>query len=132
MSLATLKTKVEHLIEKAQSGGGNWYDFTVTVTSECVHGADLREVFKPYLTDLQTTKEIAIFTLINADVMSDSSGTALQCLLSKTQAGSINGKMVRYRSNANLLTNIADMTEGYHITPFAGAVYYVKVVRVIA
>ena len=132
MSLDTLKPKVAKLIEKAQSGGGNWYDFTVTVASEPTNGQELLDVFIPYLSNFENGKDIAIFTLMNENIVADEMGTALLCVISSNSLGSLQGKMLRYRSSTTLLKNVTDMTTGYGITPYAGAVYYAKVVRVIA
>lgn len=110
-----------------------WYDFTITVTSEATNGQQLLEIFAPYLTDLQGGKEVALITLMNASVVANGVGIATQCSVTRMmEQGNLVGKMTRYRSYNNIVFNTVDMTNGYSISPLAGAVYYVKVVRVIA
>lgn len=128
--------EIMQCIADISSGGGGteeWYDFTITVTSEATNGQQLLDVFSPYLGDLRGGKDIAFVTLLNANVVADDSGTAIQCLVTRiATTNALTGKMLRYRRDNNIVYNIADMTDGYGITPFAGAVYYVKVVQVIA
>jgi hypothetical protein len=121
-------SKVAVNVEVESGGGDNWYDFTVTLTSECVNGQELLDALVPYLPNLENGKEIAFVTLQNDNIKADSTGIATTCIIGRHN-NSFSGMMARYRAN---LTTIVQMMTGYGIKPYSGCTYYVKVVRVVA
>ena len=118
-------------IRGIESGGGNWYDFTVEATSDLATTIEFADLLTPYLNNLEPMKDVAIVTMQNANVEYNSSaGPPVFSHFFKMKGGTFAGEISRYRNGNTLSTSIA-ISSGSQVTVKAGYKFYVKVVRVL-
>jgi hypothetical protein len=120
-------------INAIESGdGGNWYDFTIEITSDISTTQDLLLALSPYMQSLQPMKDVAIFSMQNVIKQPVSSaGVPLAGYINKKANGDFEGGATRYRSTTNLSTPIS-LASNSGVSVVAGDVFYVKVVNVLA